>query len=75
MPYINVKVTDENMTRSQKKKVIEGITNLMVEILNKNPETTHVVIDEVPIDNWGVKNKLYSDLISSEDNVKSSKND
>ncbi|WP_020529809.1 tautomerase family protein [Flexithrix dorotheae] len=61
MPYINIKVTDENVTRDQKKKLIEGVTDLMVEVLQKNPATTHVVIDEVPVDNWGVNSKMYSE--------------
>ncbi|OJJ23419.1 tautomerase [marine bacterium AO1-C] len=60
MPYINIRVTDEQVTREQKRQLIEGATQLVVDILNKNPKTTHVVIDEVPIDNWGVDGKQYS---------------
>lgn len=59
MPYINIKVTDESVTRKQKEKLIAGATQLLVDILNKNPETTHVVIDEVPVENWGVNGKQY----------------
>lgn len=62
MPYINIKVTDEQVTKKQKQKLIEGATQLVVDILDKNPETTHVVIDEIPVDNWGVRGKLYSEL-------------
>ena len=62
MPYINIKVTDEGVTKEQKQKLIVGVTQLVVDILNKNPETTHVVIDEVPQDNWGVRGKQYSEL-------------
>ncbi len=61
MPYINIKVTDEGVTKEQKQKLISGVTQLVVDILNKNPETTHVVIDEVPVDNWGVSGKQYSE--------------
>ena len=61
MPYINIRVTDEKVTPIQKRKMIEGATQLMVDILGKNPQTTHVVIDEVPIDNWGVNGKQYSE--------------
>lgn len=53
MPYINIKVTDTNVTNEQKKLLIKGATQLVVSILNKNPESTHVVIDEIPIENWG----------------------
>ena len=54
MPYINVKITDEDVTNEQKKAIIEGCTQLMVDVLNKNPTTTFVVIDEVDTDNWGI---------------------
>lgn len=62
MPYINIRVTDEQLTKEQKQKLIAGATQLVVDILDKNPETTHVIIDEVPIDNWGVKGVQYSTL-------------
>lgn len=62
MPYINIKITDEQVTKEQKQRLIVGATQLVVDILGKNPETTHVVIDEVPMDNWGVKGKQYSEL-------------
>lgn len=59
MPYINIRVTDEQVTKEQKRQLIEGATQLVIDILNKNPKTTHVVIDEVPIENWGVNGKQY----------------
>lgn len=60
MPYINIKVTDEQVTKEQKSQLIEGVTQLLVDVLNKNPQTTHVVIEEIPIDNWGVNSEQYS---------------
>jgi 4-oxalocrotonate tautomerase len=57
MPYINIRITDTNVTLEQKRLLIEGATQLVVDILNKKPETTHIVIDEVPIENWGVNGK------------------
>ena len=59
MPYINIRVTDEQVTQEQKRQLIEGATQLVVDILDKNPQTTHVVIDEVQIANWGVNGKQY----------------
>ena len=61
MPYVNIRITDENVTKEQKKKLISGVTNLLVEILNKNPKTTVVVIDEVSTDNWGIAGEMVSD--------------
>ena len=54
MPYVNIKITNENATREKKVKLIEGVTQLLVDVLNKNPATTVVVIDDVNTDNWGI---------------------
>ncbi|WP_394746914.1 tautomerase family protein [Spongiimicrobium salis] len=60
MPFINIKITDEQVTKAQKRQLIEGVTQVLVDVLNKSPKTTHVVIDEVPIGNWGVNGEQYS---------------
>lgn len=62
MPYVNIKVTKEDVTKKQKKALIEGVTKLLVDVLNKNPNTTFVVIDEVDLDNWGIGYDQVSDL-------------
>jgi len=54
MPYVNIKITKEGATDEQKAQLIEGATQLLVDVLGKNPETTVVVIDEVDTDNWGI---------------------
>ncbi len=54
MPYVNIKITNEGATKEQKRLLIEGVTNLLKDVLNKNPLTTVVVIDEVETDNWGI---------------------
>lgn len=62
MPYVNIRVTDEGVTREQKERLIKGTTQLLMDVLNKDPATTFVVIDEVNMDNWGVGHALVSDL-------------
>ncbi len=54
MPYVNIKITKEGVTKEQKARLIEGATNLLKEVLGKNPATTVVVIDEIDTDNWGI---------------------
>jgi 4-oxalocrotonate tautomerase len=54
MPYINIKVTREGVTKRQKQELIAGATQLLEDVLGKDPATTVVVIDEVDTDNWGV---------------------
>ncbi|OOE80604.1 4-oxalocrotonate tautomerase [Salinivibrio proteolyticus] len=54
MPYVNIKITDEGVTDAQKQQLIRGTTKLLVDTLNKNPETTFVIIEEVNLNNWGI---------------------
>jgi 4-oxalocrotonate tautomerase len=53
MPFINIKMTP-GTAPEKKAELIKAVTKLMVDMLGKNPDTTHVVIEEVPTDNWGV---------------------
>lgn len=54
MPYVNIKITREGATAEQKAELIKGVTELLRDVLGKNPATTVVVIDEVDTDNWGI---------------------
>ncbi|MSQ99398.1 MAG: 4-oxalocrotonate tautomerase family protein [Xanthomonadales bacterium] len=54
MPYVNIKVTNESVTSEQKRQLIVAVTRLMQDVLNKNPATTIVIVDEINSDNWGV---------------------
>lgn len=54
MPYVNIKITKEGATAEQKVQLIRGVTQLLSDVLGKNPQTTFVVIDEVETDNWGI---------------------
>lgn len=55
MPYVSIKITKEgNVTKEQKAALIKGATDLLVNVLHKNPASTVVVIDEVDLDNWGL---------------------
>ncbi|HWR89028.1 MAG TPA: 4-oxalocrotonate tautomerase family protein [Dissulfurispiraceae bacterium] len=54
MPYVNIKITREGASARQKAELIKGVTQLLSDILGKNPQTTVVIIDEVETDNWGI---------------------
>ena len=62
MPFINIKVTKGGVTAEQKQELIKGATKLVVDVLNKDPKTTFVVIDEVDTDNWGVGGERITEL-------------
>ena len=38
----------------KKAEVIRKMTQVMVDVLGKNPATTMVLIEEVETDNWGI---------------------
>jgi 4-oxalocrotonate tautomerase len=54
MPFVTVQITREGATREQKAELISEITGLLKRVLDKDPGTTMVVIDEVELDNWGL---------------------
>ncbi len=62
MPYVNIKITNEGVTKEAKEKLISGVTDLLSNVLNKNPATTIVVIDEVETDNWGIGGELVTEI-------------
>ncbi|HRV95835.1 MAG TPA: 4-oxalocrotonate tautomerase family protein [Anaerolineae bacterium] len=61
MPYINIRITKEGATPEQKAQLIKGATQLLVDVLGKNPQTTVVVIDEVETDNWGIAGETITE--------------
>ncbi|MNF73729.1 putative tautomerase [compost metagenome] len=62
MPYVKIELTREGVTREQKQELISGITNLITEVLNKDPHLTHVVIQEIELDDWGYAGEQVSVL-------------
>jgi 4-oxalocrotonate tautomerase len=60
MPIVTVQVTREgttpertSVTAKEKAAIIAGVSQVMLEVLNKPLESTYVVIEEVELDNWG----------------------
>lgn len=68
MPYVNIKITKEGATKEQKAELIKGVTQLLVDVLGKNPKTTVVTIDEVDTDNWGIGGESVS-VIRKKDKI------
>jgi 4-oxalocrotonate tautomerase len=60
MPIVNIQITREGtlpeytrVTREQKAQLIEGVSKLLLDVLNKPMNSTFVVINEVDVENWG----------------------
>jgi 4-oxalocrotonate tautomerase len=62
MPYILIQITKENVSTAQKQQLIQEATDLVVRVLDKDPATTFVVIDEIETDNWGVAGESVSTI-------------
>ena len=62
MPFVKIELTREGVTREQKQQLIKGITDLITNVLNKDPHMTHIAIQEVELDNWGYAGEQVSVL-------------
>ena len=65
MPYVRIEITD-GATTEQKLELYKGVTDLLVKVLNKKPEYTFVVIEEVAGENWGHKGTSVARLRQAE---------
>ena len=61
MPYVNVRITRDGVTAEQKAAIVREITQTLERVLNKRPEHTHVIIDEIDPENWG-----YAGMLTTE---------
>lgn len=60
MPMVTVQITREGSTpersaatAEEKAAIIKGVSQLLLDVLNKPLEATFVVIEEVELENWG----------------------
>ena len=64
MPFVNVKITT-GASPEQKEKLIAEMTRVLVDVLGKNPASTHVVIEEIDAGSWGVGGQTAAALRAS----------
>jgi 4-oxalocrotonate tautomerase len=69
MPFVNIKITREGTgpgrnapTAEEKARVIQGVSQVLLDVLNKPLDATFVVIEEVELDNWGWQGLPVSEL-------------
>jgi 4-oxalocrotonate tautomerase len=60
MPYVNLQIT-AGATREQKAQVVKEFTETLVRVLGKNPQNTHIVIQEIDREDWGHAGQLVAD--------------
>lgn len=61
MPVIKVDMW-EGRDKDTKRELIQAITKAVSETLNVSAEQIHIIINEVPKDNWGIAGKQASRL-------------
>ena len=61
MPYINVRITKDGVTAEQKAQIVAEMTHTLQNVLGKQPEHIHIIIDEVEPENWGFAGKLTTE--------------
>lgn len=65
MPFVNIKITKEEgkvVSVEQKKALIDGVSNLLVDVLDKNKANIVVIIDEIDSDNYGLGGKTITQV-------------
>ncbi|AZO77128.1 putative tautomerase K2 [Bosea sp. 62] len=60
MPYVNLQIT-KGATREQKAEIVKEFTQTLVRVLGKNPQSTHIVIQEIEREDWGHAGTLVAD--------------
>lgn len=62
MPFVNVKLAESGATKEQKAQIVKEITETLQRVLNKDPNVTHIVIEEINTDNWGNRGQLLTEI-------------
>lgn len=65
MPYVNIQIT-KGATRAQKAELVKDVTESLNRVLDKKPEYTHVVIQEILEEDWGFCGLLTDDWVKSQ---------
>lgn len=60
MPYVNVRLVG-TLTREQKRKIAEEITEILERIARKPKSYTYVTFDELAGENWAMSGKLIDE--------------
>ena len=60
MPTFHIEMF-EGRTPEQKKRLVEEITRVTVEVLGGSPTSVDIIITEVKRENWATAGKLWSE--------------
>ncbi len=66
MPYVNLKIVKNQITEEQKRAVVKGITDLIVNIMGRDRSLTIITIDELDASQWAIGGVLLDTLKKNE---------
>ncbi|MEM8776011.1 MAG: tautomerase family protein [Pseudomonadota bacterium] len=62
MPFVSLMIAKSDLPENQTKDLIEAITRLMTEVMNKRPERVTVQISTADPQKWAVGRKTVADM-------------
>lgn len=62
IPYVNIKLAKDGITAEKKAELIKGVTQILTDLLGKDPQATMVIIEEIETDNWGKGGETLTQL-------------
>jgi 4-oxalocrotonate tautomerase len=60
MPYVNIRIAG-TLSREQKARIAEEITDTLERIAHKPASYTYIAFDELPYENWAIAGKLLDE--------------
>ncbi|MFO7658862.1 MAG: tautomerase family protein [Bacteroidales bacterium] len=60
MPCVNVKLVKQQITSESKQLLIDGIIDIIVNIMGRNKDLTVITLDEIDSSNWFIGNQPIS---------------
>lgn len=60
MPFMNIKLLKGQVSGEQKRKIIEGLTFLVQDVMGRDRNLTTIVIDEIDQENWAIGGRTFN---------------
>lgn len=61
MPYVNVKLVKNQVSDENKKRLISGLTDLIVQIMGRDKSLTVINVDELDASQWAIGGKAVDE--------------
>ncbi len=69
MPFVNLKIVKNQVTLEKKKELISGLTDLIVNIMGRDRNTTVITVDELEESQWAIGGVTLDENISNKEIV------